>query len=161
MTAPAGLSAGRCFWARLLDGDHAYILVKPARPGERHNPGQGGGVIDPDAHPLFQIDGNFGHSRGKCCRKSSQQIHLLPALPSVADGSVRDLRLRRYQWIFWRDEVNSLNSARSLPGRPACDMEESRFHFPAGRDMGIVAIQDLVFEDPSGRSGPSRNSSWG
>jgi alpha-L-fucosidase 2 len=102
-------------WARFLNGDHAYTILQNLIQPASDKPAQAGLYANLfDAHPPFQIDGNFGATAGitemllqsqdpyatptgftKVQTGETAFIHLLPALPSAfPNGHVTGLRAR-------------------------------------------------------------------
>ncbi len=142
-----------CLWARFLDGDHVCkILANMLQPadstGKRY---QRGGVYPNlfDAHPPFQIDGNFGVAAGiieMLLQCHDGAVRLLPALPTAwRDGSAAGLRAPGGLTVDvqWRDGKAAQATLRAadcpVETRLVCNGAETPLKLAAGKTFAWTA----------------------
>jgi alpha-L-fucosidase 2 len=143
-------------WARLLDGDHAHKLIEALFNfvDQTDTNYQGGGGLYAnlfDAHPPFQIDGNYGYTAGVAemlLQSHAGRIHLLPALPSAwPNGRVSGLRARGgfTVEIEWQDGRLKEAAIRSNLGADCVMRAEGPFQVWDGKKL-VAAAANQPFQ---------------
>ncbi|MCM8568497.1 glycoside hydrolase family 95 protein [Gramella jeungdoensis] len=156
-------------WARLLEGDRAYKLLQD----QLSLVGSDGGGSYPnmlDAHPPFQIDGNFGVTAGiaeMLMQSHEGAIHLLPALPDAWEhGSIKGIRARggfTIENLEWKNnEIQEVTIKSNLGGnlrlRTASKLDLKNLDIARGENPNpffkIYPIQDPIVKDKSKTTRP-------
>lgn len=137
-------------WARFREGDHAYklvdMLISPASKG-------GGSYINLfDAHPPFQIDGNFGGAAGiaeMLLQSQTGYIELLPALPSaLPDGNIHGICARGgfeldFSWKAGKLQRVEILSKAGNECVLRCQGKEMRFPTVKGQKYGLNGLLEM------------------
>ena len=127
-------------WARLAEGDHAHEILKFLLSAERTYPNMF------DAHPPFQIDGNFGGANAvmeMLVQGWNGRVWLLPALPSAwPTGEVRGLRARGgigvdLAWAGGKLTGATLTSVREQTIKLSCLGQTVDLHLTPGRALRL------------------------
>ncbi|WP_304197104.1 glycoside hydrolase N-terminal domain-containing protein, partial [Flavobacterium alvei] len=130
------------YWARLLDGNHAYKLLQDQMHLVTADQKKGGGTYPNmlDAHQPFQIDGNFGCTAGiaeMLMQSHDGFIYLLPALPSVwKNGEIKGLVARGgFELdIKWKSTwlVEKISDAKFKDGKLKMRFEDNKMYTSGG-----------------------------
>jgi len=109
-------------WARFRDGEHAYHMIKMLMSPSKGDAGSYPNLFD--AHPPFQIDGNFGGAAGigeMILQSHTKYIDILPALPAaLSNGEVKGY-CARGGFVFdikWQDGKLQRLTVYSKAGQP-------------------------------------------
>ena len=147
------------FWARLLDGNHAFKIISDMLtllPADAPvwGPGRSNGRTYPnlfDAHPPFQIDGNFGAAAGiaeMLIQSHDGTLFILPALPDAwVNGEFKGFRARGQHVVDCKWENGSIVSLKiSGPECKVRSFQRLKVHGLTGERTVTCADGRTVYE---------------
>lgn len=146
------------WWARLLDGNRAYKLIADQlSPAANDGNGEAGGTYANllDAHPPFQIDGNFGCTAGiaeMLIQSHDGCLHILPALPDQwQNGEVKGLKARGgfIVDIAWKDgKLQKLKVHSRLGGNCRIRIASAKMVDKLAVEKAIGENSNLLYKVP-------------
>jgi alpha-L-fucosidase 2 len=150
------------WWARLQDGNHAYKILSDAftyiDPTVTRDAMSGGGTYPNlfDAHPPFQIDGNFGATAGiteMLLQSHNGELALLPALPDAwKNGAIKGIKARGNFTVAinWQDGNLAKATVVSVLGGPC--------RISAPQPIKVIEVAE---KEVTGGNGNKLNTSYG
>lgn len=147
------------FWARLHDGNRSHALLRSAMKLTVPQ-GRFGGVYTNlfDAHPPFQIDGNFGCTAGiaeMLMQSQGGYIELLPALPDAwKDGAFKGMKARgNFEVdVTWKDgQITSIEILSNAGAECMLKYPDAKSLKVSGAKVRVLADDRIAFDTVKGK----------
>ncbi len=147
------------FWARLHDGNRSHALLRSAMKLTVPQ-GRFGGVYTNllDAHPPFQIDGNFGCTAGiaeMLMQSQGGYIELLPALPDAwKDGAFKGMKARgNFEVdVTWKEgQITSIEILSNAGAECMLKYPDAKSLKVSGAKVRVLADDRIAFDTVKGK----------